>query len=629
MRSIKTEYILTCAKVSGISILALMVMSVSSLFLYWHMSDVTQKQLPFTLELNQLNANVTESLDALNNWVLLGNKANVKKRQELWHKRIFPSLEIIRAQIELSDSVEQKQQFADLNKALNALYISQWWVEDVTQYIGNQPALVTYKRDLLPVYYQIQSALSGVVVIKGVNTPVSELKLIVSNTHLLLTETIHQISEIMLTGEIAYLTRFKNGASKVSQHIKTLKNEKTLTPDAAILVSWIERQYQVYLKLANQVTLARQTNDWNRAIYTISTETEPLTNHVKSLLHKIQDTHIRKLKAETQWVENATFLAFLLALFLLFLTMTTAILLTGRNARKIVKQVVELRAAAIELAQGRQKTIQVEFDNELGDLAKVFNQMQRTMLRRRKKYVNERERLNEVVRIIIHDMKSPLINITGHSDIIHDELLEAIDTPSKLSKCIPEIESSLKYVKLATQRIDELINGILEFSATVHKEMKLTKVELGSTITGLLELNSVRLKNTKVVVGKMPDNVFSDPFALKFIFSTLLDNAIKYQSTDRDLRLEIHATLDLEDESWTLSTKDNGMGIGTNQRDSIFKMFARNQGTVDGYGIGLSCAKTLAERLNGDISFENNSSGEGTTFSVKLHYYNEATLKTF
>ena len=75
--------------------------------------------------------------------------------------------------------------------------------------------------------------------------------------------------------------------------------------------------------------------------------------------------------------------------------------------------------------------------------------------------------------------------------------------------------------------------------------------------------------------------------------------------------------------------KDNGVGIGTNQRDSIFKMFARNQSTVDGYGIGLSCAKTLAERLNGDISFENNSDGKGTTFSVKLHYYNEATLKTF
>jgi signal transduction histidine kinase len=628
MRSIKTEYILTCAKVSGISIVALMVMSVSSMFLYWHTSDVTQKQLPFTLELNELSANVTESLDALSNWVLLGNKANVKKRQALWDKRIFPSLELIGSHIELSENLEQKQQFEDLNKALNALYISQWWVEDVTQYIGNQPALVTYKRDLLPVYYRIQSALSGVVATKGEN-PTSELKLIVSNTHLLLTETIHQISEIILTGETAYLKRFKNGASKVSQHIKILKNEKNLTPDAAILVTWIERQYQVYIKLANQVTLARQTADWNRAIYTILKETEPLTAQVKSSLLKIQDIHIRKLKTDTQWVENATFFAFLLTLFLLLLTMTTAILLTGRNARKIVKQVVELRTAAIDLAQGRQTMIEVEFDNELGDLANVFNQMQRIILRRRKKYVNERERLNEVVRIITHDMKSPLINITGHSEIIHDELLEAFEEPSNLAKNIHEIESSLQYVKLSTQRIDELINGILDFSAAVDKEIKLTRVPLGFCIAELLELNSARLKDAKINLGNIPSEVFSDLFAFKFIFSTLLDNAIKYKSTDRNLKLEIYVILDLKDESWTLSIKDNGIGISEAQRPSVFKMFSRNKSHMDGYGIGLSCAKTLAERLNGDISFENNSDEIGTTFFVKLNYYNEATLKTF
>jgi signal transduction histidine kinase len=628
MRSIKTEYILTCAKVSGISIVALMVMSVSSMFLYWHTSDVTQKQLPFTLELNELSANVTESLDALSNWVLLGNKANVKKRQALWDKRIFPSLELIGSHIELSENLEQKQQFEDLNKALNALYISQWWVEDVTQYIGNQPALVTYKRDLLPVYYRIQSALSGVVATKGEN-PTSELKLTVSNTHLLLTETIHQISEIILTGETAYLKRFKNGASKVSQHIKILKNEKNLTPDAAILVTWIERQYQVYIKLANQVTLARQTADWNRAIYTILKETEPLTAQVKSSLLKIQDIHIRKLKTDTQWVENATFFAFLLALFLLLLTMTTAILLTGRNVRKIVKQVVELRTAAIDLAQGRQTMIEVEFNNELGDLANVFNQMQLIILRRRKKYVNERERLNELVRIITHDMKSPLINITGHSEIIHDELLEAFEEPSNLAKNIHEIESSLRYVKLSTQRIDELINGILDFSAAVDKEIKLTRVPLGFCIAELLELNSARLKDAKINLGNIPSEVFSDLFAFKFIFSTLLDNAIKYKSTDRNLKLEIYVILDLKDESWTLSIKDNGIGISEAQRPSVFKMFSRNKSHMDGYGIGLSCAKTLAERLNGDISFENNSDEIGTTFFVKLNYYNEATLKTF
>lgn len=603
---------------------ALMVMSVSSAILYWHSSDITNKQLPYTLELNRLSESVTASLDALNNWVLLGNVQHKQKRKVIWHERIFPSLKTVQANIGRSGNTFQRKQFEELSTKLNTLYTSQWWVEDVSQYIGNQPSLVIYQRDLLPIYYRIQSALSGIVETDGESTPANELKLTISNTHLLLTETIHQISEIILTGEMAHLNRFKFGAAQVSIHLADLKSTQTLSPDSKILIDWVERQYQVYISLANDVTETRQASDWNRAIYMISTETEDLTNQIKQLLLDIQNTHIRKLEDDTEWAESATFIAFILALFLLFLTMTTAILLTGGNARRMVRQILELRKAAKDLALGKQNKIDIVYDDELGELAKVFNQMQSIILRRRKKFVRERERLAEVVRIVTHDIKSPLINISGHSEMIFSEVAHAAENPETLTETLPVIESCVSHVKLATTRINELIEGILKFSSTVHKEITLEKMPLSEIIDELLELNSARLKNANVTIGRIPSEIHCDSFAFKFIFSTLLDNAIKYQSVERPLTLEIGFSLNEAEELWILSIRDNGIGIDDVQKEGVFKMFSRHHPDleIDGYGIGLPCARSMAERLNGDICFSNNNDGPGVTFFVELHYHN-------
>lgn len=620
MRSIKRQYILTCAKITGISVTALLVMSISSAILYWHSSDITNKQLPYTLELNVLSESVTASLDSLNSWVLLGDKKHKQKRKMIWHDRIFPSLKIINTNIEQSEDIQQIKKLDQLNDKLNALYTSQWWVEDVTQFIGNQPSLVIYQRDLLPIYYRIQSALSGVAEANDNPSAENELRLTISNTHLLLSETIHQISEIILTGEIAHLSRFKQGAEKVAVHIQILKNQQQLNADAALLVDWIDRHYGIYINLANKVTEIRQASDWNQAIYIIDTETEGITNEVKQLLLEIQRSHIQKLENDMKWAESATFLAFILALALLFLTMTAAIFLVGGNARRMVKQIVELEMAAKELAQGRQNTIDIVYDDELGALAKVFNQMQKIIIRRRKKFVRERERLSEVVRIITHDIKSPLININGHSEMIYSQVMQSVDSPQTLNERVPEIESSLKYVKLSIRRIDELIGGILEFSSVVHKKIKLDNMQFRSSIDELLELNSSRLTGAQVNISNIPKELICDAFAFKFIFSTLLDNAIKYQSSERSLVLDIDFQLNLTNDLCTLSVKDNGLGISESQKDNVFKMFSRNKTDVDGFGIGLSCALSIAERLNGDIYYKNNSEGQGVTFFVEWYY---------
>lgn len=620
MRSIKVQYILTCAKITGISIVALIVMSISTAILYIHSSNIRTLQLPYTLELNALSHSVSESLDALNNFVLIGNPENETLRREIWSEKIHPSLQLIRDNIALSGTANERRKLDELSQKLNELNTSQWWVEDVSRYIGNQPSLVIYQRDLLPVYGQIQSALIGVQSSSRAGEPTDELKLAVSNTHLLLTETIHHISEVILTGEEGHLNRFRLGSEQVAGQIAELKRMRNSDPDVSRLINWIELRYQHYVRLANNVTETRQASDWNQALYIISEETEILTKQVKQILLEIQSTHIRNLESDAEWAESATLGSFYLALILLLVTMTTAIVLTGGNARRMVRQIVQLKHAAKDLAQGKQKMIEIVYDDELGELAKVFNQMQKIILRRRKKFIRERERLNEVIRIVTHDIKSPLINIGGHAGIMYDKLSQAAKDPAGLEGKLPDIEACLHHVKLATGRIDELVNGILEFSKTVHSPVNLVKTPFKSIVEALLELNSSRLKDAQVSLSNLPEEIIGDEFATKFIVSTLLDNAIKYQEHSRPLILEISYKEDVKDELCCLSIKDNGQGIEPSKQGTVFKMFGQGDAQQEGFGIGLPCARSIAERLNGDIYFKNNDDQAGVTFFVEWQY---------
>ena len=614
MRSIKTQYILTCAKVTGISIVALITMSIGSAALYSHASNVTNKQLPFTLAVNKLSADVTETLNALNNWVLHADESKIEARRIAWQDNVFPSFQVIEQSILASGTHTQREQINELGSDLEALYTSQWWVEDAARFIGNQPALVIYQRDLLPVYFQIQSALSGITDGKGNQEPTHELKLTVSNTHILLSETIHQISEVILTGEVAHLNRFRRSAEHVKAHIRLLQNQENLTPDAVNLVNWLSRQYEVYTKLANDVTQSRQASDWNRSIFIMTQETKVLTEQVKQRLLDIQTAHVLKLEQDTKKTEDAAFAAAILAVILLLIAMATSIYLTSGNARRIVRQILELKTAAHDLAHGRQNQIDIVYDNELGQLAKVFNQMQRIILKRRKRYVDERERLNEVVKIISHDIKSPLINIVGHSKVVQGNITDVSDDKSTFSDVLPEIQSSLKYTVKATSRIDELINGILEFSSISYKEFKLEPVKLLGVVDEMLQVNSLSLMKAKVCVGNMPDTIITDLFSFKFIFSTILSNAVKYQSPERMLTIDIALTKDDANKYWVLSVSDNGIGIDQAKEDLVFKMFAKIDSDSEGFGIGLSCVKSLINRLDGEVYFRSNQSGQGVTF---------------
>ena len=101
------------------------------------------------------------------------------------------------------------------------------------------------------------------------------------------------------------------------------------------------------------------------------------------------------------------------------------------------------------------------------------------------------------------------------------------------------------------------------------------------------------------------------------MFGNLFDNAIKYRSSLRPLRIEVKATLDPFNRI-VIDVADNGRGIVEQDLERIFDLF-RRAGLQDqpGEGIGLAQVRTIIRNLGGDITV-NSALDKGTTFHLVL-----------
>jgi signal transduction histidine kinase len=95
----------------------------------------------------------------------------------------------------------------------------------------------------------------------------------------------------------------------------------------------------------------------------------------------------------------------------------------------------------------------------------------------------------------------------------------------------------------------------------------------------------------------------------------LIENAIKYSGNSKSVEVKTRGR-------GVLEVKDFGIGIPGTDLPHIFERFyradsSRSKEKIDGYGLGLSIAKSIVDKLGGKIRVESKP-GRGTTFSVQL-----------
>ncbi len=110
----------------------------------------------------------------------------------------------------------------------------------------------------------------------------------------------------------------------------------------------------------------------------------------------------------------------------------------------------------------------------------------------------------------------------------------------------------------------------------------------------------------------------ADRERIKWVLNNLVENAIRYTPAGGTVRVFMDAGLG----RIFIHVKDSGIGIKEGDRASIFERFYRAQNAIQkensGNGLGLYIARTIATDHGGDLNFEGNKDGAGTTFTFSL-----------
>jgi len=246
----------------------------------------------------------------------------------------------------------------------------------------------------------------------------------------------------------------------------------------------------------------------------------------------------------------------------------------------------------------------------------------------------ELEHVNKELRdfayIVSHDLRSPLVSITGFTGELNEDMKilsncasqflgetaedEYRDVKMALNETIPE---SLHYIETAADKMNRLINSILTLSRIGGRTLVYEKVDIKQLIVNNLQAMAFQIEqsNTVVDIAELPI-LEVDELAMEQIFGNLLGNAIKYLSPDRNGIINVWCEENKTQVFFYI--QDNGIGIAEQDLSQIFKLFKRvGEQKMVGDGMGLAYVQTLIRRLGGKIECQS-VLGEGATFSFSI-----------
>lgn len=209
-----------------------------------------------------------------------------------------------------------------------------------------------------------------------------------------------------------------------------------------------------------------------------------------------------------------------------------------------------------------------------------------------------------------HDLKTPLTIILANNDILKSH------TGSTISEEMKWIEST----QIEAERMKELTEKLLDLAKSDSEEapIELSSINISEVIGSLiLQYEAVAFEKEITLLHNIEKEAFITTNKACFvgILQVLLDNAIKYSPIKENISISLSAI----GKRITFSINNKGPVIPEDMQQSIFERFVRGDKarSTKGYGLGLAIAKSLSDKINGQLSVKSNES-DGTTFTLTI-----------
>ncbi len=216
--------------------------------------------------------------------------------------------------------------------------------------------------------------------------------------------------------------------------------------------------------------------------------------------------------------------------------------------------------------------------------------------------------LEQFASVAAHDLQEPLRKIRMYGE----QLARRHELPEEARADVVRMEA-------AAGRMQNLISDLLNLARVNSRGRELVAIdldEIAAAVAGDLEA-AIAQVGARVTIEPLPV-VLGDRVQLGQVLQNLLSNALKFHRTDEPLRVRVSAQTGT-DGTCVISVEDNGIGFDEKYAERIFGTFQRLHGRseYEGTGIGLSIARKIAWRHNGDIT-ATGIPGQGATFRLTL-----------
>jgi signal transduction histidine kinase len=222
---------------------------------------------------------------------------------------------------------------------------------------------------------------------------------------------------------------------------------------------------------------------------------------------------------------------------------------------------------------------------------------------------------SDFVTTVTHELKTPLTSIGMFAETL---LMGRVRDKAEEKEC-------LEIIAKETDRLTRLIDRVLTFSKIEarKKRFDLKLTDLAHLVEETLEIFKTQMRGAPrpfsvelTAVQDLP-KVLMDRHSIQEVLLNLLSNAYKYGGEPR--RIEVTMT---KRRRWVLvEVRDWGIGIPWREQRKIFRKFYRANDVltrdVEGSGIGLTLARSIAQAHRGDITVKSKV-GQGSTFTVWL-----------
>jgi signal transduction histidine kinase len=274
----------------------------------------------------------------------------------------------------------------------------------------------------------------------------------------------------------------------------------------------------------------------------------------------------------------------------------------------LARRVKRLEHAAGEVAAGNfSEPIPIDSEDELGQLARAFNEMQRRLAR-----LDEARK--EFIANASHELRTPIFSLGGFVELLEDEEIDESTRAEFLATMREQVD---RLQKLTTELLDlsRLDAGSLELELeavplrTLARQVAGEFAAAASRQGALIEVASN---------GQVPDvEAHCDPERVAQILRVLLDNALTHGGDEAAIEVNTGRN---EPRGGTapealLSVADNGPGIDRRDLPHVFDRF-HSGNNPQGTGLGLAIARELAERMLGRL--EVSSQPGNTIFKLML-----------